>query len=110
MYSSTQDEGTVPGIKSMHIIITIIIIAVLDLDSVLLKLRTTMNSNLWHQFGMELGVPVGFLETLREYPDDESMVELLDHWLRNHPRKPTWDEIEQVVRKIGKSIDEIPGT
>ena len=48
-----------------------------------------------------------FLETLIEYPDDECMVELLDHWLRNHPNKPTWDEIEQVVRKFGSMI---PGT
>ena len=73
-----------------------------------------MNSKLWYQFGMELGVPVDFLEALIGHPEDECMVELLDLWLRDHPGKPTWEEIEQVLHKLGEpktnSHYDVPGT
>lgn len=63
---------------------------------------------------MELGVPVNFLETLIGYPDDDCLVEVLDNWLRNHPDKPTWDEIEKALRKFGDATQDnspydIPG-
>ena len=57
-----------------------------------------MDSKLWYQLGLELGVPVNFLETLIGYPDDDCLVEVLDNWLRNHPDKPTWDEIEKALQ------------
>ena len=72
-----------------------------DLDSLLLKIRRKIDVKLWYEFGMELGVPVDFLEGLRGYPDhNECMIEVADHWLRNHPHQPTWKEVEDSLRKV----------
>ena len=62
----------------------------LDLDSVLTTLRHKMNNKLWYTFGLELGVPVKLLESLKRHPENECMVEVVDYWLRNHANKPTW--------------------
>ena len=66
----------------------------------LLKIRETIDVNLWYQFGLELGVPADFLEGLRGYPYRECMIEVADYWLRNHPDKPTWNKVEKSLRKI----------
>jgi hypothetical protein len=72
----------------------------LDLDSLLLIIHERIDVNLWHQFGLELGVPPDFLEGLRGYPDHECMIEVADYWLRNHPDIPTWNKVEDSLRKI----------
>lgn len=73
----------------------------LDLDSLLLKVRHDMNTKLWYQFGQKIGVPTDFLEQLKAYPDNECMIEVADHWLRNHPEKPTWQEVEDAMTNVG---------
>ena len=75
----------------------------LDLDSVLMRLQQSVNYKLWYTFGLELGVPVNILENLIRYPENECMVEITDYWLRNHPDKPTWSEIENAIKKFGKN-------
>ena len=73
----------------------------LDLDSLLLKIRGKISVKLWYQFGLELGVPPDFLEGLQGYPDhNECMIEVADYWLRNHPDKPTWNKVEDSLRKF----------
>ena len=74
-----------------------------DLDSLLITLRNNINIELWYQFGVEIGVPIEFLDSLYGYPDNECMIEVADHWLRNHPDTPTWTEIEDASRKFQSS-------
>ena len=59
-----------------------------------------MDAKIWHEFGLDIGVPLDFLEQLKGYPDNECLIEVADHWLRNHPDNPTWDEVENVVKKF----------
>jgi hypothetical protein len=34
------------------------------------------------------------------YPPEESIVEILDQWLRNFPGRPTWRDVTSALRKI----------
>ena len=83
----------------------------MDLDSLLLKLRHNINTKLWYQFGQEIGVPTEFLEQIKAYPDDQCMIEVSDHWLRNHPDKPTWQEVEDAITNVGpiQTNTDVPG-
>lgn len=58
-------------------------------------------STQWYQFGLAIGVPGEYLETLNGCPDEECLVELLDYWLRHHPDQPTWKEVADAVKDIG---------
>ena len=64
-----------------------------------MKLDGRVNTE-WYQFGMAIGVPPKFLDKLKNYPQVECMVELVDYWLRNHPDKPTWKEIVDALEEI----------
>ena len=73
------------------------------LDSLLITLRNNINIALWYQFCVEIGVPTEFLDSLNGYPDNECIIEVADHWLRNHPDTPSWKEIEEASRKFKSS-------
>ena len=77
----------------------------LDLDSLLLKLHHNINIKLWYKFGQEIGVPTDFLEQLKAHHKIECMIEVADCWLRNHPDKPTWQEVEDTIIKVGPNTD-----
>ena len=34
-------------------------------------------------------------------PPEESIIEICDHWLRNHTGQPTWREVAEALRQIG---------
>ena len=72
----------------------------LDLDCLLMKLRSHVDAKLWYQFGMAIGIPTDVLETFKGYDQEECMIELADYWLRNHPAKPTWSEICNAAKKF----------
>ena len=72
----------------------------LDLDTLLIKLRGKVNTQLWYQFGLTIGVPKDFLENINGYPEEECMIEIADYWLRNHPDQPTWQDITDAVEKV----------
>lgn len=73
----------------------------LDLDSLLLKIHEKIDTKLWYHFGLELGVPAGFLEGLQGHLDhNECMIEVADYWLQNHPNKPTWNEVDNSLRRL----------
>ena len=67
-----------------------------------------MNDKLWYTFGLELGVPVKLLQSLKRYPANECMVEVVDYWLRNHhcDSKPTWCELENAVKECYVTVNE----
>ena len=82
----------------------------LDLDSVLMKLNGRVNTE-WYEFGVAIGLPTDFLDSLKSYPRVERMVELVDYWLKNHPDQPTWKEIADALEEMRDYIlaDSIKG-
>ena len=57
-------------------------------------------SSKWYSFGLALGVPKQFLNQLKHHSDEECLVEVLDHWLRNHPGEPTWQEAVEAKNRV----------
>ena len=72
----------------------------LDLDNLLIQLRTQVTPS-WYQFGLALGVDNDVLNKYSKCPQEESLVELADYWLRNSPTKPTWRDVAKALKKIG---------
>lgn len=54
----------------------------------------------WYQFGVALGIPQTTLEQLTNYNEEDSLIELLDYWLKHHPNQPTWQEINNAQEKM----------
>lgn len=53
---------------------------------------------LWHEFGAVAGVPLDTLDKCLNYTLEESIVEVLDYWLRQ--RKRTWGDVVRVLNEI----------
>ena len=71
----------------------------LTLDSLLIQLRPQVTP-IWYQFGVALGIPEEVLNNCVGYPDEECIVEVLDHWLRNHKGKPTWRDVARALKDV----------
>ena len=71
----------------------------LDLDSFLMKLRGTVDTKQWYQFGMAIRVPKDILEKLKGCDEEQCMIEVADYWLRNHPGS-TWNEVCSATKKF----------
>ena len=55
----------------------------------------------WHQFGIALGVEKEVLDRCLNYPPEQSIVEILDHWLRrDNVEQLSWMEISRALRQI----------
>ena len=73
----------------------------LNLDSLLIQLQDRVTEK-WHQFGAALGVEKEILDRCLKYPPEQSIVEMLDHWLRNYDcKKRSWKEVARALRQIG---------
>ena len=72
----------------------------INLDILLIQLKPTVTDK-WYQFGEAIGVHKEILEECTRYPTDQSLVEILDNWLRNHSGQPSWKEIAEALTKIG---------
>ena len=66
----------------------------------MIQLRSEVTPK-WYQFGKAIGVEKEVLDKCMKYPPEESIVEILDNWLRNHAGQPTWNEVAETLRKIG---------
>ena len=72
----------------------------LNLDSLLIQLQDKVTQK-WHQFGAALGVDKEILDRCFSYPPEQSIVEMLDHWLRNCVlEKRNWREVARALRQI----------
>ena len=69
------------------------------MNSLLIFLKGQVTSK-WYQFGLALGVPRNMLDQLTDYSEEDSLVELLDYWLKHHPNQPTWQEVSNAQNKI----------
>ena len=63
-------------------------------------MKPTITDN-WYQFGEALDIHKKVLEECSRYSSDQSLVEILDNWLRNHSGQPTWNEIAEALEEIG---------
>ena len=68
----------------------------LNLDSLLIQIKPEVTPN-WYKFGEAIGVDDKVLDRCIPYPPEESIVEVCDHWLRNHSGKPTWREVAEAL-------------
>ena len=50
--------------------------------------------------GKALGVDKDVLDRCSNYPPEESIVEILDQWLRDFNGRPTWRDVANALRKI----------
>ena len=76
---------------------TVIDIA-LNLDSLLIQLQNKVTQD-WHHFGAALGVEKEVLDQCLKYPPEQSIIEIVDHWLRSHVEQ-SWKEIARALRQI----------
>jgi hypothetical protein len=53
----------------------------------------------WYQLGEALGIEKKILDKFTTYSPEESIIEMLDYWLRSHTGKPTWKEVADALRK-----------
>lgn len=53
----------------------------------------------WYEFGQAVGVTRDVLDRCLGYPQEECIVEVLDHWVRT--RKLTWRDVADGLRAIG---------
>ena len=72
----------------------------LNLDSLLIQLQAEVTPH-WYQFGVAIGTEKKVLDKYQQYSPEQSIIEILDNWLRNHAGQPTWREITEALRKVG---------
>ena len=72
----------------------------INLDSLLIQLKPALTDK-WYEFGEAIGIPKETLQECTQYSSDQSLVEILDNWLRNHNNQPTWNEVANALTKIG---------
>lgn len=73
--------------------------ASLNLDTLLIQIKTQVTPK-WYQLGIALKINNEILDKYSQYSDEESIVEVLDHWLRNSSSKPTWRAVATALNKI----------
>ena len=71
----------------------------LNLDTLLIQIQGAVTSR-WYQLGEALEVDNDVLEKCSNYPPEESIIEILDQWLRKFPGRPTWRGVASALRKI----------
>ena len=71
----------------------------LNLDTLLIQIRGTVTPQ-WYELGEVLEVDKHVLDKCTKYPPEESIVEILDQWLRNFPGCPTWRDVANALRRI----------
>ena len=97
----------------MIIIIIIFIDIALTLDSLLIQLQDKVTQK-WYQFGIALGIEKDILDRCLNYPPEQSIVEILDRWLRRDAEQ-SWGEIAKALRlisyhKLAEEIESIDET
>ena len=81
--------------------VKIIIAESLNLDSLLIRLKDYKVTEKWYQFGVALGVEKEVLDRCLNYPPEQSIVEMLDHWLRSCDlEERNWRDVAKALRQI----------
>lgn len=70
----------------------------LNLDTLLLQISSQVTP-VWYKFGQVIGVSKEILDKCLDYPAEECVVEVVDHWLRT--RKCTWKDVAEGLNATG---------
>lgn len=74
----------------------------ISLGSLFIQLKSAiMDSDRWYQFGKALGTTKELLDKCTRLQPDQSLMEILDDWLKNHSGQPSWNEIAEALTEIG---------
>ena len=85
--------------RGYNVHFTCIVDSLLNLDSLLIEIKWDA-TQVWYQLGETLGIEKKILDKFTTCSSEESIIEMLDYWLRNHSRKPTKKEVADALRKI----------
>ena len=55
---------------------------------------------MWYQLGEAFGIDKKILEKYTACSPEESIIEVLDYWIRSHSGQPTWKEVAETLNKI----------
>ena len=66
----------------------------------LIQIKAAVTSR-WYQLGEALGIDKESLDRYSSHPPEESIIEMLDRWLRNGQEKRTWRDVADALKKIG---------
>ena len=67
----------------------------------LIQIKAAVTSR-WYQLGEALGINEESLDQYSSNPPEESIIEMLDQWLRSGPQRRMWRDITDALRKIGQ--------
>ena len=70
------------------------------MDTLLIQLKSEVTTR-WYSFGEAIGLKKEELEKFTTYTPEQSIIEMLDYWLRNHIGQPRWKEIAGALRQLG---------
>ena len=71
-----------------------------NLDNVLIQLRPQVTIK-WRQFGETVGIEKEVLDSCaKTCSPEDCIIEMLDYWLRNSLKKPTWKDIAEALKEI----------
>ena len=73
---------------------------ILNLDNLLIQVRDEATI-VWYELGEALGVEKEVLEECSRYPQEDSIVEMLDYWLKKSGSRPTWRHVGSALKNIG---------
>ena len=59
---------------------------------------------MWYQLGEALGIHKESLDRYSSRPPEESIIEMLDQWLRGGPQRRTWRDVADALRKINLQL------
>lgn len=77
----------------------LIVDSLLNLDNLLIQIKPDATP-MWYQLGEALGIEKKALKKFTTCLSEESIIEMMDYWLRNHPGNPTWKEVAKALKEI----------
>lgn len=72
----------------------------LNLDSLLIQIQADITPK-WYEFGEAFEVEKEALDKWAQYPPEQNIIEVCDHWLRNCVGQPTWIKVAEALKKNG---------
>ena len=72
----------------------------LNLDSLLIQIRSQVTPK-WYHFGLAIGISKEKLDEFANFPPEESIVEMLDFWLRIRETAATWRDVADALKRTG---------
>ena len=87
----------------MIIIIIVTETPSVNLDNLLIQLRPQISAK-WYQFGEAAGIKKEVLDNFsKNCAPNDCIIEMLDYWLRNSAKQPTWNDVAGILKLMNHS-------